>query len=96
MKIAIAIALAAAVLVASPLAATADQTPYNKRPIAWNGDYDKVYVTKKPVHGYSGPALNSFAPGGFIHCDYHRIPIRSCNSSGRCKAVAWELHQYCY
>lgn len=96
MKFAIAAALAAAVLMASPLSASANHTKYHKRPIAWNGDYYKTYITREAVHGYSGPALNSFAPGSFSHCDYHRVPIRACNAAGRCKAVAWELRQYCY
>jgi hypothetical protein len=96
MKLAIATALAAAILATGSLAASAYHTKYHKRPFAWNGDYDKTYITKEPVHGYSGPALNSYPPDSFIHCDYHRIPIRACNSAGRCKAVAWELHQFCY
>ncbi|MEZ5774923.1 MAG: hypothetical protein R3D33_09585 [Hyphomicrobiaceae bacterium] len=87
---------AAAVLLA--FAGAADAGNAGRRPYVFLGqDYDRVTVTKKPIRGYSGSALNSSPAGGtFIHCDYHRIPIRKCNASGRCRAVAWELHEYCY
>ncbi len=80
----------------APVTTVFAQAEYQKPPFAWNGEYDRNYITRNPVDGYSGPALNSFPPSSFSHCDYHRIPIRTCDADGRCKATAWRLHQFCY
>jgi hypothetical protein len=54
--------------------------------------YEESTITRTPRRGYSGWAR---APFNDYYCDYRRIPVRRCDN-GRCRAVAWELQQYCY
>ncbi|MEQ1717623.1 MAG: hypothetical protein ABL907_16865 [Hyphomicrobium sp.] len=51
--------------------------------------YIETYNFKKPMHGYSGHAGNSY-------CDYQRLPQRQCNASGTsCTITGWTLQQIC-
>lgn len=77
--------------------ASAKKSPCASRPNpGFDTTYERRCISKKPQHGYSGSPVNGFPLGPFVHCDYHRIPIRECSGSGRCKVVAWELQQFCY
>lgn len=51
--------------------------------------YIETYQFNKPMHGYSGHSGN-------YYCDYQRLPVRKCDSSGNnCRIVSWTLQQIC-